>query len=364
MIRWACLLVCVFGTRVGVAQGVDSLDIMIGQMIMIGLDDFNDIEKASDQVLAVRKGLVGGIILYEKHINPRDPAIKLKEIIDSLQAVSPIPLFFSIDEEGGQVNRLKPKYGFHPTQSAKTLGEWNQLDSTYAIAERTASLLSDLGINMNFAPVVDIAVNPENPVIARLGRSYSANYEKVTRHAYEVVRAHQKKGVIPVIKHFPGHGSSSTDTHLGLTDVSNSWVFDEIKPYFLFIGYQQLDAVMTAHIINERLDKERLPATLSKEIIQHTLRDLMHYQGVVISDDMQMQAISEHYGEEEALVKSINAGVDIMLFANNASLPNRIDVRKLHAIIRSNVIDGHIPKSRIRESFQRIIELKRKFDLI
>ena len=245
----------------------DTIDMMIGQMIMIGIGDFNLVD--GDELIfdEVKTGKVGGVVLYEKNILFESPKPELALLVETLQKNSPIPLFISIDEEGGRVTRLKTRYGFPKNVSAQYLGDMNNLDSTKYYANQTASILSSFGINMNYAPVVDVNLNPRNPVIGKIERSYSEDYKEVIEQAYHVIDQHNKRGVVPVLKHFPGHGSSRSDTHLGLTDVTETWQIEEMYPYSALIDSGVVKAVMTAHIVNKLLDSSKNPATLSKRIV-------------------------------------------------------------------------------------------------
>lgn len=358
----AVLILCV-GYSKSFAQEQDSLDIMIGQMIMIGLGDFNKLEKKAPVFEAVRSGKAGGIILFEKNLAPKKTSENLRAILDYAQSQATIPLFVSIDEEGGRVNRLKTKYGFPKTVTAQYLGDLDNPDSTAFYARKTAATLRKLGINMNFAPSVDVNINPNNPVIGKIGRSYSSDYQKVIRHAEQVIEAHELYGVVTVLKHFPGHGSSKNDSHLGMADVSNTWRFEELYPYKALIDSGTVRAVMTAHIVNATTDESKLPSTLSKKAISGVLRGFLGYDGVVVTDDMQMKAISAEYGLEEAIKMSIQAGVDILLFANNVPDYDMVTADQLHSIIKKFVESGEISPERIRQSYDRIQALKSSIDI-
>src|SRR6185295_18298717 len=183
------------------------------------------------------------------------------------QKAAPVPLFIGIDQEGGKVNRLKEKYGFPRSITAAAIGRSRSLDSARFYGESTAATLAGLGINVNFAPVVDLAVEPNNPAIVKPERAYSANGDSVALFAREVVKQHRKYGVITVLKHFPGHGSAKDDTHLGMADVTNTWKERELKLYKLLIDSDHADAIMTAHIVNRNLDKDGNPGTLSKAML-------------------------------------------------------------------------------------------------
>jgi beta-N-acetylhexosaminidase len=339
------------------AQDRDSLDIKIGQMILIGIPG----SEVDPQVLEeVRHGKAGSIIFFEKNIPRENPYIGLKKIAWTYQEAAPIPLFIAIDQEGGKVNRLKEKYGFPRSVSAAELGKAKSLDSVRFYGKITAATLAGLGINVNFAPVVDLASNPNNPIIAKVERSFSASADTVTMMAREFVRAHHEAGVMSVLKHFPGHGSSKDDTHLGIADVTKTWKVDELAPYQKLIKAGCVDAIMTAHIVNRNLDYSGLPGTLSKKVIDSLLRKKIGFQGVVFSDDMQMHAITKHYGLEESIRMAINAGVDILCFSNNIYGSADRTVDKVHQIIKSYVASGAIAKDRVDESYDRIMLLKKK----
>ena len=339
----------------GNAQAVDSLDIKIGQMLLIG---FPKAEVDPLVLEEVRKGKVGSIIIFEKNIPARNSFVALKKILWTYQEAAPIPLFISIDQEGGRVNRLKDKYGFPRSITAEAMGKAKTLDSVRFYSEATAATLAGLGINLNFAPVVDLASNPTNPIIARYGRAFSANEDSVALLAKEFIKGHRKFNVLTSLKHFQGHGSSKDDTHLGIADVTDTWEKRELKPYQALIDSGYVDAVMTSHIVNKKLDAEGHPGTLSDDIVNGILRKEMGFNGVVFTDDMQMHAITKHYGLEDAIRLAILAGVDIMTFSNNISGSDQRTVDKVHSIIRRMVQEGVISEARIDESFDRIMTLK------
>lgn len=336
----------------------DSLDLKIGQMIMVGINSRTSLANTDTLNKELKKRKIGGIIIFEKNINPTNSKENLKKLIADLQASSPIKLLISIDEEGGKVHRLKEKYGFVKMPSATYLGSQKNTDSTTFYTLSLAEQLAYLGINLNFAPDVDLGSNPNNPVIAKVGRSYSPNPDVVTKHADASITAHHQHNVKTILKHFPGHGSSTTDSHLGITDVTNLWKLNELFPYNNLIKANKVDAIMTAHIINCHLDSTCLPATLSKTIVGDLLRNIMGFNGVVFSDDMQMFAISKNYGLDNALKLSINAGVDVVLFGNNVSQSDRITATEIHAKIKKMVLSSEISKARINEAYQRIMKLK------
>lgn len=343
---------------VTIAQKADSLDIKIGQMILIGLPQ----TRVDPNVLeAVKSGKIGSILLFEKNIPAKNSYLELKKVLWTYQKAATIPLFISVDQEGGKVNRLKEKYGFPRSVSAAKLGKYS-LDSVRFYTQVTATTLAGLGFNVNFAPVVDLSVNPDNPAIAKPERSFSSNPDSVSMYASEVIKEHRKAGVITVLKHFPGHGSSKDDTHLGIADVTKTWSEAELIPYETLLDSGEVDAIMTAHIVNKNLDENGLPGTLSKKITTDLLRNRLNYEGVVFSDDMQMHAITKHYPLEESIRLAIDAGVDILLFSNNIQGSQERTVDKVHEIIRKLVENGTISKERIDQSFERIVNLKSRLN--
>lgn len=352
------LLVLTFSGLASSDPPKDSIDVMIGQMIMIGIGDFNMVDNSQPIFDEIKSGKVGGVVLYEKNILFESPKPELALLVETLQKNASIPLFVSIDEEGGRVTRMKTRYGFKKNVSAQYLGDLNNLDSTRFYANQTASLLNSFGINMNYAPVVDVNLNPRNPVIGRIKRSFSSDYNEVIRQAYEVIDQHNQRGVVPVLKHFPGHGSSRSDTHLGLTDVTETWQIEEMYPYSALIDSGVVKAVMTAHIVNQSLDGSKNPATLSKKIVTGMLRDFLNFDGVIISDDMQMGAINNEYGLREAIRLSLEAGVDVLMFANNVHDYNRVSASTVHAIIKDLLFEGIVSRDRIHASYKRIMKLK------
>lgn len=338
----------------------DSLNIKIGQMIMVGINDRTVLSPTDSLRKEIAANKMGGIILFEKNIAKTNSSNTLKQLISDLKKESNIPLFISIDEEGGKVHRLKEKYGFVKMPSAAYLGQMSSTDSNAYYSDRLADELEDLGINVNFAPTVDLATNKNNPIIAQVGRSYSADYDTVTAHALTFIKSHHKHDIKTTLKHFPGHGSSSSDTHKGLVDVTKQWQFKELIPYKNIIESGECDAIISCHVINCHLDTACIPSTLSKTITTNILRELLGFNGVVFSDDMQMYAISKNYGTDNAIKMAINAGVDVLVFGNNVNLNDRITATEIHKKIKTLVESGEISQQRINEAYTRIMELKNK----
>ncbi|MBN2399072.1 MAG: glycoside hydrolase family 3 protein [Candidatus Aminicenantes bacterium] len=333
----------------------------IGQMIIIG---FRGLEAGehSPIVRDIRAGRIGGVVLFDRDLaletderNIRSPQ-QVKTLTASMQTLAATPLLIAVDQEGGLVARLKETSGFPGTVSADYLGRVDDTDLTMTYAAQSAAAMAACGINLNFAPLVDLNVNPKNPIIGRYERSFGTDPDRVVRHALAVIEGHRRHGVGCTLKHFPGHGSSRQDSHLGVTDVSDTWNETELKPYRDIIACGQADAIMTAHIFNSRLDPE-YPATLSKKTISSLLRKKMRFPGVIISDDMEMKAISDAYGRETALELTLNAGVDVILLANNLVYDPDIAAKTQETILEL-IAARRVNTALIERAWRRIMALK------
>lgn len=342
-----------------------SLNEKIGQLLLVGfrgtqLADTNHI------VRDIEEYHLGSVVLFDYDVALESPERNIespeqvKKLVSDLKKKADHPLIVSIDQEGGKVARLKPQMGFPKTVSAEYLGSIDNPDSTKYYAEEIATTLSELGINMNFSPVVDLNTNPENPIIGGIERSFSASPDKVIKHASIFINTFKDHDILPVLKHFPGHGSSEDDSHLGVVDVSNTWSEEELKPYKKLIEEDLTDVVMTAHIFNTNIDSS-FPATLSKPTITELLRNDLGFDGVVVSDDLMMGAIRNEYGLKTAIYNSLSAGVDILTFGNNLVFDPEI-VPKAHRIIKELIEEGKISEQRINQSYNRVMELKEKID--
>jgi beta-N-acetylhexosaminidase len=344
------------------SQQKPALEEMAAQMIMIGLPD-NVIDTNSIFYKDVKAGKMGGFTMYERHLAPTNTTENLKNLIATYQQISPLPLFVAITQEGGLVNRLKPKYGFPPMPSAEYLGKLNNLDSTKYYTDNIARTLSVLGINVNFAPVVDI-YREDNPVLGSRERTFSHRTDVIIHHAEQVIRSHNQFNIITVLKHFPGHGSSTKDSHFELTDVSTTWNKNELKPYEELLKKSLVHGVMTAHIVNKQLDPSALPATLSYKMIQGELRKKLKFDGVVFSDDLHMKAISAEYDLKDAIKKAINAGVDVLLFSGNSPGNKSTSATDILNIIIQLVEENKVSLKRIEDSYNRIMRSKKANGII
>lgn len=340
-----------------------TLEQKVAQMLMVGFRD-TAITAESEVAHWLSDYHIGGVILFDYGVPSKSrtrnitSASQVKSLIDSLHRFSSEPLFVAIDEEGGNVSRLKTRYGFAPTVTPQYLGTVDNEDTTRLYARQIAQKCRQLGINVNFAPSVDVNINPDCPVIGKLGRSFSADAEVVVRNSRWYVNEHQKEGVLCALKHFPGHGSSVSDTHLGMADVTETWQDAELEPYRILLKDTSLVSVMTSHIFNRKIDS-LYPATLSATTLS-ILRDSLNYSGLVFSDDMMMNAISKFYGLEDAIKLAINAGVDVLVFSNNIDVYNPDIVKDAIDIILNLVESGEVSEARINQSYRRIMDVKSK----
>ena len=254
------------------------------------------------------------------------------------------------------VSRLKECDGFLTTRSADQLSRLG-LQKTTEQADKQAGQLAKMGINLNFAPVVDLNLNAANPIIARYERSFGNDPATVVAHAQAVISAHHRHRVACCLKHFPGHGSAGGDSHLGFVDVSTCWQSIELEPYRHLIAHGYTDGIMTAHLINRQLDPSGTPATLSPLVIDQLLRRDLGFTGVVFSDDVQMRAISNGWSFSEAVQQTFLAGVDMVVVGNNLDPREDALTRGIYAV--QELLDsGRIDSKRISASLARIKQFK------
>jgi beta-N-acetylhexosaminidase len=349
-----------------------SLHDKIGQMLLIGFDG-KHIDAKSEIVKIIGKDNIGGVILFDYNAQTQifdkniESPVQVKKLNQDLQYFTQqanlkyhrpaLPLLISVDYEGGKVTRLSEQYGFPVTLTPGEVGKQGP-KAAEDNAELMAKTLISSGFNLNFSPLLDVNINPDNPVIAKKDRSFSSDPNTVIQDAEIYSQNFLTKKIQCVYKHFPGHGSSTADSHLGFVDVTDTWRMSELEPYRHLLEQKfSCGMIMSAHIVNRQLDSSGLPATLSHKMLTDLLRHRLHFNGVIITDDMQMKAISDHYGLEQALVLAINAGADMLIFGN--TLAAKQDPGQLIQIIEAKVRSGEIKQKRIDEAYQRIITLKK-----
>ena len=352
------MLFCV-AVGVSVLSAHVSLEQKIGQMLMVGFHGTS--AKPGSQICNdIRQYNLGAVILFDYNpvdkSKPKNIASKAQvaRLTKELQACSRDgKLLIAVDQEGGRVQRLKSRYGFYGKfPKAADVVKSGNMKQTYT---KMAKELKSVGINYDLAPVVDLDINPKNHVIHGLGRSFGKDPRTVEKYASIFIDAMHRYGVLTSLKHFPGHGSSVGDTHKGFVDVTHLWKPVELEPYRLLKN--KADTVMVAHVFNKKLDAN-YPATLSQRTVEGLLRKKIGFQGVVITDDLQMGAISQKYALKKTLELAINAGDDILLFGNQLDPRKVVSTKMLVETVERLIREGKVSKARIDTSYARIQKLK------
>lgn len=361
----------VFATNPAFAMEADEdaeLDKKIGQLLMVGFKGTLPEEEGPKQICKLlQQEKLGGVILYKHNIVNPD---QLYQLTQSFYAANN-NVFVAVDQEGGFVQRLIASKGFNiTTPSAQEIAETykddpEQARETYRLM---AEQLTHYHINVNFGPVVDLN-NPDepSPAIGEWERSYGNDPERVSQFAKVFVEEHRKNNIATALKHFPGHGYSTEDTHHGIADTTQTADPEtELTPYNNLISSGHVDIIMTAHIVNKNYDPEGYPATLSPLIIPNLLRKKLNYGGVVVSDDLHMGAIQQYYKLDEAVTLALNATCDFLVFSNNTGvLPewnqDLTMTENIIGMIHQKITQGEITRERIDESHERLERLKAAF---
>ena len=347
-----------------------SLRNKIGQMLIMGFTG-TQLDENHPVVDWLQSDGLGGVILFDYDLQVKQYG---KNIIDksqirhlihqlnhysswTLKPADRLPLLTAIDYEGGAVDRLSKVDECMPTMCASQQAMLSDEDFKEEISQM-ADILQDLGFNLNFAPVVDLDFKHGTGILGDLNRCFSKDPAKVSRLAREFTAIFNKKGIACAYKHFPGHGSASGDTHNSCVDVSESFCETELLPYrSAFKGSNDPVMIMTAHVINRKLDDSGLPATLSHKMLTQLLRQTYGFDGVIISDDLQMQAIANHFPIDDAMALTINAGADMMIFGNQLGHHSALD---LIDTIEDLVREGRVSPERIDEAYSRVVRLKKE----
>ena len=301
----------------------------------------------------LKKGHVGGVIFFKDNIaNPEQAQALNRALKIASGRKNPLPIL-AIDEEGGRVQRLK---AFDAPKPIDTVNQ--SPEARAAVFAGLAQSLAEAEFTLNLAPVVDLD-SDVSPVIGRFGRAFSDDPDQVSTIATEMIEAHRAVGLGTSLKHFPGHGLARADSHLGFVDVTDTWSSQELVPFLNLIRAGRADAIMTAHIFNASLDPSH-PATLSQPTITGLLRDKLDFEGVVISDDLTMDAIDESYSLEDAVLLAVDAGVDILL-TGNFNVREQDEAELIREILVQAVKDGRLSRARLQESHDRILALRQRF---
>ena len=330
------------------------LNEMIGQMIIVGFVGDNVKSKGFKEVLKqVENNEISGVIFFEDNIKNKEEFLKMTSALKNSKAK--YPPFIAIDMEGGYVQRMNKNNGFKNFKSAKQISKLTE-DEAYKEYFEMAKMLKEADINLNFAPCVDLAVNKES-IIEQKERSYSNDPKVVIKYAKQFIKAHEKNSIITSIKHFPGHGSPTGDTHLGFVDATKTYSDNELYPYLYLADVSPLQTVMISHLYNKNIDK-KYPASLSYQTIEKFLRIQTNFDGVIITDDLDMGAIRKNYDLYEIVSLSINAGENILLFSNRFEHDKKL-VDKINLAIKRGLVDGYILSDNLVNSYERIIKLKK-----
>lgn len=298
---------------------------------------------------------VGGIAMFGKNIEDPD---QLNSFMSSLHSVSGVPLFLTVDEEGGRVARIgnNPNFSVKKYKSMLSVGDTNDWNAGYEVGSTIGSYLKEYGFNVDFAPDADVFTNPNNTVIG--DRAFSSDPEVAASMVNASVTGFHDSGMMTCLKHFPGHGDTSTDSHYGYAEADKTW--DEMKQCEMLPFESGIEAgtdfIMAAHITTPNVDTDGLPASMSKVMLTDKLRGELGYTGIIITDAMDMEAITNYYSSAEAAVTSFNAGADIILMPH--SLP------EAYQGLLDAVNDGTITQQRLNDSLYRIISAKMKYGII
>lgn len=341
------------------------LDRAIGRCLMVGLRGARpgDAQLESD-LAACERAHVRGVILFDVDLPTRDrgglrniesPA-QVKDLIAHIKATLGAGTIVGIDQEGGRVARLRPERGFRASKSAAELGAMSA-EARRAEAGAEAAQLAELGIDLNFAPCVDLGDHAENPIITRLGRALGAEPGDVAARARDVVEAHLAAGVIPCLKHFPGHGSTTVDSHLDLPDITLTWnPYRDLNPFRVMAAAFPRVPIMTGHLLHRFTDAEH-PASLSRAMTSDLLRGACGFGGVIVTDSIDMGAITRRWAVHEAGVMALKAGADLVLhgFNSREQAPDAMHpAPAMAAAIRAAIDTGGIEVESLRVSAARV----------
>lgn len=335
-----------------------TLEQMAGQMIVVGFQG-DDVDDASVKALQaeIAAGRLGGVILLKTNVKSLDAVTAMNA---AFRAASPdLPPFITVDQEGGAVERLTEDVGFKEIPNAAAIAAANTPDEAEAIYSTMAASLADLGFSVNFGPVADLNINTSNQVIAKFGRSFSVDPQVVTAYDQAFIKGHHAAGMLTALKHFPGHGSSTADSHEGFVDITETWQPVELEPYRALIASDDIDMVMVGHLYHaDYADAgKQTPSSLSPQWITGVLREDLGFDGVVISDDLEMGAIRDHFTLEETVIMAVSAGMDVLLFSNTAKYRAGLGQEILDILVATAEADPAFA-ARIEQSYERIVALK------
>jgi len=343
---------------------MSNLKNLAAQILLLGFEGAATSEVV-DQVTPLIELGVAGFILFSNHFNQRQLQKNIvdydqtKLLIESLHITNhhyhELPVLVAVDYEGGSVDRLAHLKGSPITPSAQQSALWSksQFDE---MAQAMANFCHQLGFNVNFAPVVDLNLTDRKGIINQFERSYGSNPIQVSHLAWQFMQPFLKLGIACCLKHYPGHGSAIGDTHQHFVDVSDTYNHEELLPFQNILQNKHpLVTVMTAHVVNRQLDSTGLPATLSKAMLNEYLRIDWQYNGIIVSDDLQMLALARHYSLRQRLAMAINAGCDLLIIGNQMDYDNPMEV--IDTLV-SLVNNGDVSESRLKQAAGRVNKFK------
>jgi beta-N-acetylhexosaminidase len=322
----------------------------IGQQLIIGLSGE---ELTQDETQFIIENNIGGVILFDRNLKSVEQIHKLITDLQNLRHKTPekTPLFISVDMEGGRVHRLKPPFTQWP--AVKNLGDLDSSNIAFQFTQLMGRELRAMGFNLDYAPCVDVLMNPNNQVIG--DRALSTDPAEVAKLSSAMVRGYIKSGVLSCAKHFPGHGFTSVDSHFDLpVDERNLKQLEDqgdLEPFKKVIR-ARVDMIMTAHIKYPNIDP-KFPATLSPLFVGQFLRQALRYRGIIISDDLDMKALTKNFSVDEIPVLALQAGINLLLYCNEAQSP----VKAVKNIAKA-LSDGLISQETIRANYEMIIQAK------
>lgn len=331
-----------------------SLREKIGQILMVG---FDGTEATSSIVEMIENDKVGSLCLFPRNIDTPEQVVQLTSDLQAAAERSehPFPLIISIDQENGIVRRLKQ--GFTEFPGGMLLGAIDDVEATRKVSRATAEELNAVGVNMNLAPVMDVNNNPQNPVIGV--RSFGERPEDVARHGVAFIKGHHDASVMTSVKHFPGHGDTAVDSHKDLPTIYHS--MDRLEKIELLPFNEAIksdtDTVMTSHIHFSALETDdAMPASLSKNVTTGLLREKMGYQGVVVTDCLEMNAVASTTGTAEGALQALKAGADLLLISHTHDLQKQALER-----IEDAISKGEVSEDRVNQAVERVWGLKKKY---
>ena len=333
-------------------------DEIYGQLLIVGFTGTSPDDRGVRQAHEdLRRGLIGGLIAFERNVVD---APQLAALLAHLRgAPSAQPPFLAVDQEGGAVQRLWRLEALRAPSAAR-VGATFSLKQARALYGRMAGGMAALGFNLNLAPVVDLDFGRRNPVIGRLQRAYGRDPDVVARYAGAFVEAHRAHGVQTALKHWPGHGSSVADPHVAVADVTRTWRDSERLPFAALLNAGQADMIMTGHVHHRDWGEgDGRPASLSPSAVQLALRQKLGFDGVVVTDDLQMESALAGRSLGEAIVLALAAGNDLVLIANMQSYQPDVARFAIDAI-KQAVADGRLDSDALIRSYRRVIALKQR----